>query len=89
MTAVARATFWFIEAVTPSTHPAGGARRRIAGGHCAPASACTPRRIARGKHGIPHLRNLATLQWKLRNINRMDDAKRHLAPAKLEAALSP
>ena len=29
--------------------PTGAHARRIAGGHCAPASACTPRRIARGK----------------------------------------
>jgi hypothetical protein len=29
------------------------------------------------------------LQWKIRNINRMDDAKRDLALAKLKAALSP
>ena len=39
--------------------------------------------------GIPHLRNLPALQWKLQNIRRMDDAKRHLALAKLDAALSP
>jgi len=39
--------------------------------------------------GIPHLRDLPALQWKLQNIRRMDDAKRHLALAKLEDALSP
>ena len=38
--------------------------------------------------GIPHLLELPALQWKIRNINRMDDAKRHSALAKLEQALA-
>ena len=37
--------------------------------------------------GIPHLRDLPALQWKLQNIRRMDDAKRRAALAKLECAL--
>jgi hypothetical protein len=34
--------------------PTGAHARRIAGGHCAPASACTPRGIARGKQASLH-----------------------------------
>lgn len=37
--------------------------------------------------GIPHLRDLPALQWKLQNIRRMDNAKRRAALAKLERAL--
>ncbi|MDX9792525.1 MAG: hypothetical protein RBU24_03390 [Kiritimatiellia bacterium] len=38
--------------------------------------------------GIPHLRNLPALQWKLHHIRRMDDAKRQRALEKLEQALA-
>lgn len=38
--------------------------------------------------GIPHLRDLPALQWKLQNIRRMDDAKRRAALAELENVLS-
>lgn len=37
--------------------------------------------------GIPHLRELPALQWKLHNIRRMDEAKRRAALEKLERAL--
>lgn len=37
--------------------------------------------------GIPHLRELPAIQWKLQNIRRMDDAKRRVMLAKLEQTL--
>ena len=38
--------------------------------------------------GFPHLRELPALQWKLKNIKQMDEAKRCRALKKLEEALS-
>ena len=37
--------------------------------------------------GIPHLRNLPALQWKLQNVRRMDAAKRAKMLEKLRRVL--